>query len=230
MLAICCSNCVHASLFLLQWRRGQIALCRNTIVSRFSRTPAEDNWVTTQFIKRATTEDPTHDLPITVNVTHSFLSCTPKTFAVYYYPSVSDPGSSEGIHNYRHIGRITTTNKGLQTSSFTFNLTSQYSGFYLGFRDQDSCGTIQRCQVYRDICPSRKEGMAIYPETPVGTSAVPVTHQCIENAEVSDEGLMCHPDGSWSGLATCSCVAGHVLERGQCRGIIAHHNALTIMI
>ena len=44
--------------------------------------------------------------------------------------------------------------------------------------------------MYRTICPSRTEGLVTYPETPTGTSAVSVTHQCAANAEVSGGGLM----------------------------------------
>ena len=49
----------------------------------------------------------------------------------------------------------------------------------------------------------------MYPETPTGTSAVSVTHQCIANAEVNGGGLMCNTDGSWSGSPSCSCVSGN---------------------
>ena len=60
----------------------------------------------------------------------------------------------------------------------------------------------------------------MYPETPTGTSAVSVTHQCIANAEVSGGGLMCNTDGSWSGSPSCSCVSGHILDGGNCQGSI----------
>ena len=57
-----------------------------------------------------------------------------------------------------------------------------------------------------------------YPLTPAGNSAVSVTHQCKANAEVSGGGLVCHTDGSWSGSPSCSCVPGHILNRGNCEG------------
>ena len=71
--------------------------------------------------------------------------------------------------------------------------------------------------MYRTICPSRTEGLVIYPETPTGTSAVSVTYQCMANAEVR---LMCNTDGSWSGSPSCSCIPGHILDGGNCRGEI----------
>ena len=156
----------HIICFYLQWQRGQILTCRNTIVSRHSSNTAEDNWFSTQFISRSTAQAPTYDLPITVKLSHSFLSCVPKRIRLHYYPSASDPGSSSGTANYIHFGDVNTNTNTLQTSAFTFNLGSQYGGFYLGFQDQDSCGTIERVQVYRTICPSRTEGLVTYPETP----------------------------------------------------------------
>ena len=36
------------------------------------------------------------------------------------------------------------------------------------------------------------QGLVTYPETPTGTSAVTVTHQCAANAEVSGGGLVCN--------------------------------------
>ena len=72
--------------------------------------------------------------------------------------------------------------------------------------------------MYRTICPSRTEGLVIYPETPTGTSAVSVTHQCTANADVNGVGLMCNTDGSWSGSPSCSCAPGHILNGGNCQG------------
>ena len=78
--------------------------------------------------------------------------------------------------------------------------------------------------MYRTICPSRTEGLVTYPETPTGTSAVSVTHQCVANADrVSGGGLMCNTDGSWSGSPSCSCVAGHILNGRNCQGSILNN-------
>ena len=157
-----------------------------------------------------------------MNISHTFLSCTPNLIRLHYFPRGSIPAAGRiiGTNNYIHIGDVDTSANSLQTSTFTFNLASQYSGFYLGFQDQDSCGTVERVQVYRTICPSHTEGLVIYPETPTGTSAVSVTHQCIANAEVSGGGLMCNTDGSWSGSPSCSCVSGYILNGGNCQGSI----------
>ena len=93
----------HIICFYLQWQRGQSFTCRNTIVSRHSSNTAEDSWFSTQFISRSTAQAPTY-VPITVKLSHSFLSCVPKRIRLHYYPSASDPGSSSGTANYIHIG------------------------------------------------------------------------------------------------------------------------------
>ena len=154
--------------------------------------------VATQFISRSTAQ-PSNIFSFFVNVTYDFLSFNPRRFGLYYYPSASEPSSSskQNTANYIHIGDVTATNGDEQTESFSFNLGSQFGGFYLAFRDQDSCGAVQRVQVYRGTCPQRTEGLVIYPETPAGTAAVPVTHQCAANANVSGSGLMCNLNGSW---------------------------------
>ena len=180
----------------------------------------EDNWIATQFISTSTAS--AYDLPIFVNVTYRFLSCEPKRFGLYYYPSATQPSSSSkrNTDNYMHIGDVVTNTRTQQTKSFSFNLGSQFRGFHLAFRDQDSCGAVQRVQVYRGTCPQRTEGLVRYPETPTGIAAVSVTHQCAANANINGRGLMCNPDGSWSGSPSCSCVPGHTRNRDTCQGIL----------
>ena len=206
----------------VQWRRGSNANCRSTMEAGHDSNSNEDNWVATQFISRSTAQPPSYNLPIYVNVTYNFLSCTPKRFGLYYYPSASEPSSSskQNTANYIHIGDVTATNGAEQTESLSFNLGSQFGGFFLAFRDQDSCAGISRVKVYRGTCPQRTEGLVIYPETPAGTVAVSVTHQCAANANVSGSGLMCNPDGSWSGSPSCSCVPGYRAVTTTCQGAI----------
>ena len=205
----------------LQWRRGTNTNCRSTMQARQQGNSNEDNWVATQFISRSTAQPPSYDLPIFVNVTYEFLTCNPRIFGLHYYPSASEPSpsSKNNTANYIHIGDVTATNGNEQIESFSFNLGSQFGGFYLAFRDQDSCAGVNRVQVYRGTCPQRTEGLVTYPETPAGTAAVPVTHQCVANANVSGSGLMCNPDGSWSGSPSCSCVPGYRAVTTTCEGV-----------
>ena len=103
--------------------------------------------------------------------------------------------------------------------NFNFALGSQYEGFYLAFRDQNSCGQIRRVMVYHNICPRRTEGLVIYPETPTGNTSVPVSHECAANAEMTGGGLLCAPDGTWSGSPSCGCVPRYRLVGSECQGI-----------
>ena len=215
----------------LQWRRGANTHCRSTMQARQQGNSSEDNWVATQFISRSTAQPPSYDLPIFVNVTYKFLTCNPRRFGLYYYPSASEPSSSskQDTSNYIHIENVTATNGNEQTESFSFNLGSQFGGFYLAFRDQDSCGSVNRVQVYRGTCPQRTEGLVIYPETPAGIAAVSVTHQCAANANVSGSGLMCNPDGPWSGSPSCSCVPGYRAVTTTCQGTNTRMNNVLLI-
>ena len=114
-----------------------------------------------------------------INTSNAFFSH--RNFGLYYYPSASEPSSSskQNTANYIHIGDVTTNNGDEQTELFSFNLESQFGGFYLAFRDQDSCASISRVQVYRSKCPQHTEGLVRYPETPAGTAAVFVTHHTV---------------------------------------------------
>ena len=186
----------------------------------------EDNWVATQFISRSTAQPPSYDLPIFVNVTYKFLTCNPRRFGLYYYPSASEPSTSskQNTSNYMHIGDVVSTNGDERTTSFVFGLDSHSTGFYLAFQDQDSCASINRVQVYREnrVCPQRKEGLVTYPETPTSAIAVSVAHQCADNAVVSGGVLVCNPDGTWSGSPLCSCAPGYRLDQSTCKGTIRY--------
>ena len=103
-------------------------------------------------------------------------------------------------------------------------------GFYLAFRDQNSCGRILRVMVYRNICPQRTEGLVIYPETPTGPTSVPVSHECTANAEVTGGCLFCTPNGTWSGSPSCGCVPGYRLAGSECKGITHPVHALILML
>ena len=42
---------------------------------------------------------------------------------------------------------------------------SNREGFYLGIRDEGTCGDVIRIIVYYVVCPRRVEGLVTYPET-----------------------------------------------------------------
>ena len=184
---------------------------------------SEDNWAATQFITLGTAQSPSYAVPITINVTSSYDNCAcPKSYEVHYSPSASASSSAQSTASgYMSLGTVSTTSETL-----SFNLGPQYGGFYLGFRDQDSCSSMNRLMVYRGTCPSRSEGLVVYPETPTGTSAVSVRHQCVANtAEVTEDQLMCSTSGTWSGSPVCQCKPGHRLVGGNsCQGwfVVVH--------
>ena len=211
-------NSNSSSSLLFQWVRGLSALCRSTIQARCTEGAAEDNWLSSQYISRDTVQSPSYDLPIHINIRYRFGFCDcPRRYGVYVYPTTSQAIDNSQTANYVKIGEVSDSTSEA-TASFSFILESQYRGFYLAFRDQDSCGRILRVMVYRNICPQRTEGLAIYPETPAGTTSVSVSHKCAANAAVTGGGLMCAPNGTWSGSPSCGCNAGHQLVGSECQG------------
>ena len=145
---------------------------------------------------------------------------------MYVYPTTSQDteDSKTNTSNYFNIGEVRDSTSE-RTASFGFNLQPQHRGFYLAFRDQDSCGRILRVRVYHNICPQRTEGLVIYPETPTGNTNVSVDHECGANAEVTGGSLVCNPSGTWSGSPSCGCVPGYIhrLSGTECRGNCCKH-------
>ena len=70
------------------------------------------------------------------------------------------------------------------------------------------------------LCPRCTEGLVIYP---AGTTSVPVSHECAANAAVTGGGLMCAPNGTWSGSPSCGCNPGHQIVGSECQGIVLIH-------
>ena len=72
------------------------------------------------------------------------------------------------------------------------------TGFYVAIQDVGTCVGISRLRVYYYICPSRQEGLVLYPETPaqdvgtcVGISRLRVYHYICPSRQ---EGLVLYPE------------------------------------
>ena len=171
----------------------------------------ENNWVSTQFISKTTVQSPQYSLPIVVNITYQFISCDcPRMFKLHYYQrDTASEAARQVTSNYVLLGTLSGATT-LTTTSLSFNLTAQNNGFYIGFQDQNSCGTVERLQVYRVVCPQQIVGLAVYPETPTGVVNVAVTSGCSANSALIVGGtLQCSPTGEWLGSAVCQCAPGY---------------------
>ena len=181
------------------------------MISRCNVGQVEDNWVSTQFISKATAQSPQYTLPIVVNISYQFLSCDcPRMFRLHYYQTnTASDAARQLISGYVLLGTLSDATS-LTTTSLSFNLTAQNNGFYIGFQDQNSCATVGRLQVYRVVCPQRIAGMAVYPETPTGVMNIAVVSGCSANsALIVGSNLQCAPGGEWLGNAVCQCSPGY---------------------
>ena len=104
---------------------GQIALCRSTMISRCNVGQVEDNWVSTQFISKATAQSPQYTLPIVVNISYQFLSCDcPRMFRLHYYQTnTASDAARQLISGYVLLGTLSDATS-LTTTSLSFNLTA----------------------------------------------------------------------------------------------------------
>ena len=105
--------------------------------------------------------------------------------------------------NYEQFGRArpsSTRRSYFETYSFT--LDSSDTGFYVAIQDVGACVGISRLRVYHYICPSRKEGLVLYPETPAPVSgSVNVQFTCVDNAYIPESDsntVTCYHNRTWS--------------------------------
>lgn len=149
-------------------------------------------------------------------------------FNVNYYPRNSSSESDRRVvANYLPVGTLSTATV-TTTTSLTFNLSTQHSGFYIGFQDQNSCASVSRLQVYRVVCPQRSVGFAVYPVTPTAFGKVSVTAGCVTNGGLIAGKLECSPTGEWVGEASCGCLPGYQNTTSMtCEGIQCVHYNLT---
>ena len=97
-------------------------------------------------------------------------------------------------------------------------------GFYLGIRDEGTCGSISRLIVFYVVCPTRVDGLVTYPES----ADILFEALCASNAHnitslqviaFSSNGGNCSPVAP--GGAVCECDGGYVLSSDglSCEGI-----------
>ena len=123
--------------------------------------------------------------------------------------------------NYEQFGRAgpsSTTRPYFENYNFT--LYPSDTGFYVAIRDIGTCVVISRLRVYHYICPSRQEGLVLYPETPAPVSgSVNVQFTCVDNAESESDTVTCNHDGTWSTeVPVCECNVGYENMGTNCSG------------
>ena len=123
--------------------------------------------------------------------------------------------------NYLEFGRVRAKNQSAHFETHTFTLDPSETGFYIALQDTGTCVGISRLRVYHYIrfCPSRQEGLVLYPETPASVSgSVNINIKCVDNAVVSGSPqVTCHSNGTWGPEnPVCKCHPGYEERQGEC--------------
>ena len=117
--------------------------------------------------------------------------------------------------NYEQFGRARPSRTSwVYPEKYNFTLDPSDTGFYVAIRDAGTCVGISRLRVYRYNCPSRQEGLVLYPETPAPASgSVNVQFTCVDNAyipESESDTVTCYHNGTWgTDFSVCECNLGY---------------------
>lgn len=231
------------SQIILQWTVGAGGNCQRTVQVCEAKAQyfKASNWIFTQYIPR---QQLNYNITIYVNVTLRITLCStpncPRFLPVYNYAANEQQDASVYTNpsKYTLIGNITLSP--LQFTQFTatlnFTLKAGDSGFYLGFRDQGSCTSLNRVNVYNYQCPQKQVGLVKQPLTAAPTaqnSPMTISAACVPGSvNTNSLDLFCSNTGIWNGFSTCICKTweGYRDTGGKCEGCVRGQwlNTLTL--
>ena len=194
-----------------------------------TRQVSQDNWLFSQHVRYEDAKE------VFFQVSYRFIecqgSCIRPYVTLYHYNSDNiatdanriNPSNYELLFGDEESSRFVQPTRVSRVQEVTRTITrpANSDGFYLGFRDEGTCGTIPRLIVYYVVCPTRVDGLVTYPEfgVPERTSAdIPFEAQCASNAHnitslqviAFSSNSSCSPVAS--GGAVCECDGGYVLS------------------
>jgi len=217
------------NLWLSQWQPQFGGVCTETLYTCSYELPSleSDNWVFSQFICLKDAKE------LVFNVTYRFDQCriNPRCDNDYVTMYRYDVDNTASLANQRNPDNYVLLNgteedSRLQQSSDT-NVRSitqtrllsrpTSNGFYLGLRDQGTCGEVTRLLIYYTVCEASKDGLVMYPEfanPPRGGPNEVFYAKCVCNAynttslavngfsngsciAVAPQGIQCECDGGY---------------------------------
>ena len=128
------------------------------------------------------------------------------------------------IDNYDEFGRARpSSTRRPYFDTYSFELGSSDTGFYVALRDKGTCVGISRLRVYRYICPARQVALVQYDEIPAPSSgSIEVPFTCVENSylpESAKRTVQCDSDGVWGDyVPVCKCRLGYEDRGKYCYG------------
>ncbi|XP_071806060.1 ephrin type-B receptor 1-B-like isoform X3 [Asterias amurensis] len=114
-----------------------------------------------------------------------------------------------------------------QINTATEEFATSANGFYLAFRDTGACMAIKRVRVFYEVCSTKTDNFAVFPETVTGAdvvSLVAVEGICVGHAEqIGTLPIVarCQKFGVWTAFqGSCGCSSGFEAEGQSCRACI----------
>ena len=158
-------------------------------------------------------------------------SSTSGAIKVHYFPSNGPITTNAQLNtaNYYLIESLSFTPSSEEKSA-TFALGSEYDRFYIAIKVENTCFILRRLKVSYNVCHSDPEGLVVFPDTPIGTSAATVSAKCTDNAMVSPGSsltITCNTDGTFFGSPSCSCDGGHFESGESCHRETAKYTCIT---
>ena len=205
-------------------------VCQRSMRTCTYESPPQNNWLFSQFIRY---EDA---VEVFFNTTFDFNeclllapACSRGYVTLYQY---NRNGSESDIQrtntsNYQPLLGSSESSRlqqsGETEAGQTLSLTrpSNSDGFYLGIRDEGTCGEVIRIIVYYVVCPHRVIGLVTYPETalPVrGSSDIIFSAVCAPNAhnitslQVTASSTSDSCSDRAPGGARCECNEGYIIS------------------
>lgn len=187
-----------------------------------------NNWIFTQYIPRQQLNyNTTIYVNVTLRITTSCAGTTCPRFVLVHNYVVNGPQNADVFTNpstYSLIGIITASTILPFTTTLTFTLKAGNGGFYLGFRDQGSCTSLNRVNVYNYQCPQKQVGLVnqfLTAAPTIQNSPMTISASCVSGSfNTTSLDLFCNSTGIWSGFSTCICntSGGYRDTGGKCEG------------
>ena len=210
----------------MQWTTNSTAeICKQSVdVCDYENEPGVNNWLYTQYIEYLDSKEVFIEVTYDLSVCHSSYLCSELYITLYYHrTNGSCPEEQTDSTNYQYIGRIN------WDSTYTARIERPTSdeGFYLGFQDTGTCGTISRVRVYYKVCASKVDGLTSYPSLPLPAQNSQEPNiayaYCAYNSFNSvASGYKAYANGRCEYGARCECRLGYeavtTAAAARCRG------------
>ena len=182
-----------------------------------SQGSTQDNWVFTQHIAYLEARE------VRIEIIYTLEECQSTAqqpqckinFLTFHRYDRDQPNSAAQVYrsNYNELERLEYSGSGEVTTTFTFLRPGARQGFYLGIKDNGTCGSIRRLQVYYRVCPGAAVHLVTYPELALPPDGVTTGEaSCVANAEL-DSGksadIRAFNDGQCDYDVSCHCLEGY---------------------